>query len=70
MIVTDRRSPRTALADALGGTLLGTDSILVGAHVIWCSLAGVVRVDSTPIGRWSDGVEALAAAYRTAVESS
>lgn len=63
MIVTDRRSPREALADRLGGTLLGRDSILFGDHVVWASVAGVVRVDSTPVGRWNDGVEALAAAF-------
>jgi hypothetical protein len=66
MIATDRRSPREALADALGGTLLGRDSILVGDHVVWASVAGVVRVDSTPIGRWDDGTDALAAAVRGA----
>lgn len=63
MIVTDRRPPREALAERLGGELLGRDSILVGHCVIWCSPTGVVRVGGTPIGRWDDGVEALAAAY-------
>jgi hypothetical protein len=67
MIVTDRRSPREALCEALGGELLGRDSILLGDHVVWASVAGIVRVDSTPVGRWDDGTDALAAAVRGAV---
>lgn len=64
MIVTDRRPPREALADALGGTLCGRDAILVGDHTVWVSVAGVVRVDGTPVGSWSDDTAVLAAAVR------
>lgn len=60
-------APRDALAAALDGTPIGRDSIQVGADVIWCSVGGVVRANGVPIGKWSDGAEVLAAAYRAAV---
>ena len=63
-------SPRDELAALLGGTPIGRDSIQVGANVIWVSVGGVVRVNGVPLGKWSDGAEKLAAAYRAAVEES
>jgi hypothetical protein len=60
-------SPREALADILAGDLIGRDAIQVGPHVIRCSVAGVVRVNGVPLGRWSDGAEALAAAFEREV---
>ena len=69
MIVTDRRSPQHALADALGGRILGPSTILVGARLVVAGPTGVVRVDGVRVGRWSDDTAVLAAAYRVAVES-
>lgn len=60
-------SPRAALATALAGTPIGRDSIQVGAHVIWASVSGVVRVGGIPLGTWSDDTAALADAFERAV---
>jgi hypothetical protein len=64
MIVTDRRSPQQALADALGGQILGPSSIAVGTTIITASPVGKVRVGSTVIGCWSDDTRVLAEAAR------
>lgn len=68
MILAHPTSPRAVLAARLDGELMGRDSILVGGHVIWASVAGVVRMDGGHLlGAWSDGVDALVAAYEKAV---
>jgi hypothetical protein len=56
-------SPRQALADLLGGVLVGRDAITVGGNAVWVSVAGVVRVNGRVLGVWSDGPEVLAAEY-------
>ena len=57
-------TPQQRLADALGGTILGRDSIQVGTHLVVASVLGVVRVDGRAIGMWSDDTETLAARFR------
>lgn len=64
MIVTDRRSPQQALADALGGTILGPSAVAVGTTIITASPVGKVRVGSVVIGAWSDDTRVLAEAAR------
>lgn len=63
-------APQAALAAALGGRTVDFDGdkrILVGADLIYCAPTGKVRLDHrghiTDLGRWSDPVDVLAAAY-------
>ena len=59
-----KTSPREALAQTLGGTLIGRDAILVDGLCVWASVTGVVRVGGTVLGAWSDSTEALASRFR------
>ena len=56
-------TPQQALADTLGGTILGRDSIQVGSRLVVASVLGVVRVDGRAIGMWSDDTAELAARF-------
>jgi hypothetical protein len=67
MIATDRRSPQQALADTLGGTILGPSSIAVGTTIITASPVGKVRVGSVVIGSWADDTAALAERARAVI---
>lgn len=64
-------SPRIALARTLNGHLIG--GLSSGAiwtpegRMVHISTLGVVRVGGTVLGRMSDGVDALAGAYRAVV---
>lgn len=67
MICTDRRSPQQALAEALGGTILGPSTICVAGHLIVAHPSGTIRADGIPLGRWDDGTDALAAQFGATV---
>lgn len=66
MIATDRRSPQQALAEALGGTILGPNHIAFAGHLVSTRLA-LVFVDDVRVGHWSDDTETLAEQVRRAV---
>lgn len=61
----DTRTPQQALAEALGGTILGPSTIAVGSRLVVASPLGVVRVDGRAVGMWSDGADVLAARIGT-----
>jgi hypothetical protein len=63
MIRTHDTSPQQALALAIGGTIAGPSTIVVGSRLVTVSPLGVVRVDGVRIGRWSEPTGVLAARY-------
>lgn len=62
-------SPAENLANALGGTITGPSTIRVGTRTLRCYPTGGVYVlpERRKIGSWSDGTDALAAAFRDVV---
>lgn len=75
-MTTDTAAPIHALAELLHGRVVdhfGDARILIGGDIIYAGFRGTVRVDHrgriTDLGKLSDGVEQLAAAYRVAVRS-
>lgn len=60
------RSPQQALAEALGGTILGPNHIAFAGHLVSTRLA-LVFVDDVCVGVWSDDTETLAEQVRRAV---
>ena len=61
MIRAPRPTPQQQLADAIHGTIIGPSTIRVGTHLVVASPIGVVRVDRTPVGMWSEPTTDLAA---------
>ena len=77
-MTTLHMTPATAaeLAEALHGRVVdhfGDARILIGGDIVYAGCTGKVRVDHrgrvTDLGKLSDGVDELAAAYRVAVAS-
>ena len=60
-------SPQQVLADALGGVILGENTISVGGVIVAASPLGKVRVNGVVIGSWRDDTEQLVAGFRRVV---
>lgn len=57
-------TPQQRLAIALGGEIIGPDSIRFGDHVATAYLSGKVRIGRVVVGDWDDPTHVLAAECR------